>query len=288
MVQTVNQFYRKIFHKKVYKLALDAGCTCPNRDGTVGTGGCSFCGTAGSGEFSVTQIEKAKSIVNKKIGAAGAVYIAYFQSFTNTYGESSRLFALWDKALSCKEVVGLALATRPDCLNETCLEHLGKLAEKYFVQVELGLQTADDKIAKNFNRGYDTCVYFEAVKKLHLANPKIHVVTHVLFGLPDESSQSMLNTVRAAIKAGTDGIKIANLYVLRDTALQKKYEKGDYVPLSMDEYFLLLKEAILLIPESVVVHRLTGDPPKRLLVAPEWPCDKKRVLNRIKELISSY
>ena len=302
MVLSVNQFYKSIFHKKTYKLSLDAGCTCPNRDGTCGIGGCIFCGAAGAGEFTASrlssdknqiqsisdQIEEAKSIVGKKIGSEGAVYIAYFQSFTNTYGETDLLFDLWDKALSCKDVVGIAIATRPDCLSNECLEKLAFLADKYFVQVELGLQTANDVIANQINRGYKTTVYQEAVAKLHLASKKIHVVTHVIFGLPNESHDSMMETVKLAVSSKSDGIKITSLYVLRDTVLQEIYEKGDYTPLTEDEYFFLLKDALLLIPENIVIHRLSGDPPKRLLIAPQWPCNKKRILNKLKKLISSY
>ena len=315
MILTVNSFYKNIFHKKIYKISLDAGCTCPTRDGSLARGGCIFCSAAGSGEFTANhvqnkswgsaycesdssrsgtiipireQVEKAREVVNRKAGKQGAAYIAYFQNFTNTYGDIKKLYAQWKEALNCEDIAGLAIATRPDCLSDECLEKLGALAEETFVQVELGLQTSNDEIAGKIRRGYDTAVYVEAVQRLHAVNPKIHVVTHIIFGLPDESRESMLQTVKTAVNSGSDGIKIAELYVLKGTELFAEYEKGKYIPLSMEEYFSLLKEALPLIPEGVVIHRLTGDPPKSLLAAPEWPCNKKFVLNQLNKLISAY
>ena len=315
MIISVNTFYKNIFHKKVYKISLDAGCTCPTRDGTLATGGCIFCSAAGSGEFTANhveekswgsaysesdgqenknrrpvreQVEKAKAVVSRKSGKDAAAYIAYFQSFTNTYGDIEKLYTQWKEALDCDDIAGIAIATRPDCLSDECLKKLGELAEETFVQVELGLQTSNDTIAKRIRRGYDTAVYLEAVSRLHKINPKIHVVSHIIFGLPEESRESMLQTVKTAVSAGTDGIKIAELYVLKGTELYKEYEEGNYFPLSMEEYFSLLKKALPLIPEKVVVHRLTGDPPKSLLAAPQWPCNKKLVLNQLNKLISAY
>ncbi len=284
---TVNSFYQSLFHCKTYKISLDAGCTCPTRDGTLDTRGCIFCSGAGSGDFAVKDIEKAKRIVAGKINTDVPVkYIAYFQSFTNTYGDLNRLCALWEQALSAPDVVGLALGTRPDCLSKECVDYLGRLAEKTFVQVELGFQTAAEDTAKYIRRGFDNSVFIDAVERLHRANPRIHVVAHVIFGLPGETPEQMMNTVRTVIDSGADGIKITCLYVLKNTDLELEYHKGTFSVLDEDEYYNLLECALKLIPSKMVIHRLTGDPPKRLLVAPLWTMDKKRALNRIKNMLS--
>ena len=189
-----------MFHCKTYKISLDAGCTCPTRDGTLDTRGCIFCSGAGSGDFAVQDIEKAKRIVSDKINNDVPIkYIAYFQSFTNTYGDLDKLKSLWEQALSAPDVAGLALGTRPDCLSQECVDYLGNLSEKTFVQVELGFQTADEDTAKYIRRGFDNSVYMDAVERLHRANPRIHVVAHVIFGLPGETPGQMMNTVRALL-----------------------------------------------------------------------------------------
>ena len=301
---TVDKFYRSLFGGKVYKISLDAGCTCPNRDGTLSYGGCIFCGERGSGDFAASralpikeQVEAAKKLVDSKFSRKAArgesvpkKYIAYFQNFTNTYGDLTSLEAKWRAALSCQDVVGLALGTRPDCLSDQCLEVLNKLVEEgYFVQVELGLQTSDDATADYIHRGYKTQVYIEAVHRLHQANPKIHVVTHMLFGLPRanggiESPQQMLDSVQTAVSAGTDGIKIANLYVLKDTELSRLYQKGNFRTLEYQEYLSLMQKALALLPAQMVVHRLSGDPPRASLLAPVWCTDKKRIMNDLKKI----
>ena len=284
---TVNSFYQSLFHCKTYKISLDAGCTCPTRDGTLDTRGCIFCSGAGSGDFAVQDIEKAKRIVSDKINNDVPIkYIAYFQSFTNTYGDLDKLKSLWEQALSAPDVAGLALGTRPDCLSQECVDYLGNLSEKTFVQVELGFQTADEDTAKYIRRGFDNSVYMDAVERPHRANPRIHVVAHVIFGLPGETPGQMMNTVRTVIDSGADGIKITCLYVLKDTDLELEYRKGTFSVLEEDEYYRLLECALKLIPPKMVIHRLTGDPPKRLLVAPLWTMDKKRSLNRIKNMLS--
>ena len=238
IMQTADSFYKSLFGTKTYKISLDAGCTCPNRDGTLGYGGCLFCGEKGSGEFAANkilpvelQVEEAKKLVNSKFSRkishgidVPKKYIAYFQNFTNTYGNIKNLSEKWEAALKCPDVLGLALGTRPDCISKECLSVLKDFSDRgIFVQVELGLQTSDDKTAAFLNRGYKTKIYEDAVERLHKTSPKIHVVTHILFGLPTgknfcteggiESKEQMLPSVQKAAVVGTDGIKIANLYV---------------------------------------------------------------------------
>lgn len=293
---TVSNFYKNIFGTKVYKISVSAGCTCPNRDGTIGFGGCIFCSQAGSGDFVPDsfleieqQIEKAKMLLAPKLkNQENVKYIAYFQNFTNTYGDIDKLKNLWFRALSCPDVAGISIATRPDCLNDECLEVISLLSKKTFVQVELGLQSTNEKTAALIRRGYQNQIYFDAVKKLHDVDCKIHVVSHVIFGLPCEYECDMLKTVFDVVNAKSDGIKITNLYVLAQTDLQKMFEKGEYKPLEMEEYFELLKKALKIIPKNVVIHRLTGDPPKKILIAPDWTKNKKLVLSRINNLVGDY
>jgi len=260
MYYSASDFYKTLFDSKVYKISIDAGCTCPTRDGTLGTKGCIFCSAAGSGDFvpsvklSITeQVEEAKKLVKSKVHKP-LKYIAYFQNFTNTYGNPDELYEKYCKALACPEVVGIAIGTRPDCLSEEILNKLGKLAERTFVQLELGFQTSKESSAEYIRRGYKNEVYVDAVKRIHSVNKKIHVVTHIIFGLPGETSEDMLASVDYAVKAGTDGIKITSLYVLRGTDLQKDYEAGKFKALEMEEYFDLLKSAVAMVPSSVVVY----------------------------------
>ena len=291
---TVNEYYKELFGKKVYKISLDAHCTCPTRDGTKGRGGCIFCSQSGSGDFATSDIKKAKEIVSRKLKNKDVAYIAYFQNFTNTYGDINRLKALWYDALKEEGVIGLALGTRPDCLSEECIRVLKEISEKYFVQIELGLQTVNNNTAKYIRRGYETPIYKDAVMRLHKANPNIHVVTHIMFGLPTiredasiimETKEDMTNTVQYAVDCGTDGIKITNLYILKNTDLEKEYMEGKIKYLSMDEYIELLKEALKIIPENIIIHRLTGDPPKALIIEPKWCTNKKLMLNEVNKLL---
>jgi len=283
---TINDFYKSLFHTKTYKLSLDSGCTCPTRDGTLDTRGCIFCSNAGSGDFISDNIEDAKILVSSKIkNPDKAKYIVYFQNFTSTYGNIHQLEEKWRKSLKNPEVVGLAFGTRPDCLSQECLQVLGKLAEETFVQVELGFQTAREETALYIRRGFTNEVYFSAVEKLHAANPKIHVVTHIIFGLPGDSTEDMMNSVKAAVDSKTDGIKITCLYILQNTDLEKEYYQGKIQVLSEEEYYSLIKDALKLIPENIIIHRLTGDPPKNLLIAPEWTMNKKKVINNISKLL---
>lgn len=293
---TVSAFYKSIFGKKVYKISLDAGCTCPNRDGTIGTGGCIFCSNSGSGDFvpsknlSITkQIEEAKKLVENKMKNQSEnqnEYIAYFQNFTNTYGNISKLTEKWNEALSCSQIVGLALGTRPDCLSDEVLQVLSQLADKAFLQVELGFQTSNETSSKYIRRGFSNKIYFDAVKRIKNANPKIHIVTHVIFGLPGETEVDMLQTVKNVVNAKSDGIKITSLYILKDTDLATDYFNNKFEPIKMDEYFNLIEKALQIIPKNMVIHRLTGDPPKSLLIEPTWPTDKKRTLNIVNNLLA--
>lgn len=291
---TVSDFYKSVFHHKVYKISLDSGCTCPTRDGAKGTGGCIFCSANGSGDFVPhvqnieNQIEQAKLIVSKKIkNPQDARYIAYFQNFTNTYGPLEKLKTNWEKAVSCPEVVGLAIATRPDCLSSEVLEVLGQLADKTFLQVELGFQTSNEKTAEYIRRHFFNETYLNAVKALHEVNPKIHVVTHLIFGLPGETEKDMMSSVETVVNAGSDGIKITSLYVLKNTDLEKDFFDGKFRCLEYEEYFELIKKALRLLPANLVIHRLTGDPPKALLTAPAWPCNKKRTMNEVKNILEN-
>lgn len=284
----VSEFYRQIFGCKTYKISLDAGCTCPNRDGKVGVGGCIFCNGMGSGDFAVRgtdvrlQVEQAKLVVAAKVKTEKPKYITYFQSFTNTYGDLEDLKLKWKTALSCEGVIGLALGTRPDCLYEACIKVLSKIAKNHFVQIELGLQTTNPKTVEYIRRGYKNEVYDQTMKTL--AGKGFHVVTHIIFGLPGDTKQDMLETVQHAVEQKTDGIKITCLYISKNTDLAVEYEKGLIHPLEKEEYYDLLKQALKIIPPQTVIHRLTGDPSKKDVIAPLWTCDKKRVMNEIKKL----
>ena len=293
---TLDNYYKSLFGTKTYKISLNSTCTCPNRDGTAGTGGCIFCNQSGSGDFMPSQeltlseqIEAAKIIIQKKIrNPQNLKYIVYFQNFSATYGQPKRLKKLWTEAIRAPGVVGLALGTRPDCLAPEILSILAELAEKTYIQIELGLQTSNEKSAEYINRCYKNEIYLHAVENLHKANPKIHVVTHIIFGLPSESQKDMLYSVRFAISSKTDGIKITNLYVLKNTRLEKEYLAGTFKTLDYEEYFNLIRQALPLLPENIVVHRLTGDPPRASLLAPAWCTDKKRTMNEVKSILSAF
>ena len=292
LFMTVSEYYKSIFGQKVYKLSLDAGCTCPTRDGTLGTSGCIFCSASGSGDFTASrqfsisqQVEQAKALLAPKLKGREVQYIAYFQNFTNTYGDIPQLKKKWQEALQCPGVVGLSLGTRPDCLGEEVLQALGEICEpggrfsKPFLQIELGLQTSSQGSAQYIRRSFSNQTYVNAVKALHQLNPSIHVVTHIIFGLPGESRQQMLDSVKFAVDSGTNGIKITNLYVLKGTDLCRDYEAGKVKCLEMEEYFDIVREVVGMLPPGVVIHRLTGDPPKALVVAPMWCCNKKMTMN---------
>ena len=285
MYRTLNDHYREIFGCKVYKLSIDAGMTCPNRDGTLGTGGCIFCSAAGGGEFAeggcesiALQLEKAKARVADKVGSGK--FIAYFQAFTNTYAPVERLEKLYYEAIAPEQIVGLAIGTRPDCLEPEVVELLARVNRIKPVSVELGLQTVHPETVKYIRRGYENEVYFDAVRRLKAAG--LEVVTHIILGLPGEDREMAVETTRQAVAAGTDGVKFHLLHVLRGTDLEKDYQEGRFFCLSLEEYANILKACIDVLPERVVVHRITGDGAKRDLIAPLWSADKKRVLNYLK------
>ena len=288
---SVGEFYKEKFGSKVYKIAIDAGCTCPTRDGTKGNKGCIFCSANGSGDFvpskklSISeQIKQAKEIIQKKVKKE-IKYIAYFQNFTNTYGDEKLLVQKYNEAINCENVCGISIATRPDCISSSILKEIAALCKKTFVTIELGFQTSKEESADYIRRGFSNQEYLEAVKRIHQADSRIHVVTHLIFGLPGETHDDMMNSVKFCLNAKTDGIKFTVLYVLKGTDLEKDYQAGKFDVLEMDEYFALLKSALKLIPPKIVIHRLTGDGPKKLLIAPMWTANKKNVLNAINNTI---
>ena len=279
--RTLSEHYREKFGCKVYKLSIDAGFTCPNRDGTCGTRGCIFCSGRGSGDFaesggSVTdQLDRAKARVDAK--NKGGKYIAYFQAFTNTYAPAEALRELYLEAIAPEEIVGLAIGTRPDCLGEDVIKVLKQINNIKPVSVELGLQTVHEASVSFIRRGYVNQVYFDAVRNLKEAG--LEVVTHIILGLPGETPEMAAESTAAAVAAGTDGVKFHLLHVLRGTDLAKAYEEEAFSCLSMEEYLLWLKACLAAVPENVTVHRITGDGAKRDLIAPLWSADKKKVLN---------
>lgn len=285
---SLNAYLKDTFGHKVYKLALDGGFTCPNRDGTLGTRGCIFCSGAGSGEFagkrqeSITmQIEHGKQRLASKI--QNGKYIAYFQAFTNTYAPVERLKELYQEALAHEDIVALSIATRPDCLSDEVIELLVECNEIKPVWVELGLQTIHEHSARYIRRGYSLSVYDDAVKRLK--GTGIAIVVHVILGLPGESRRDMLQTVSYVGNSGADGIKLQLLHVIKGTDLEKEYAKGVFQLLSMEEYVSLVADCIAILPEHMVIHRMTGDGDKKTLIAPLWSCDKKRVLNLLNKTI---
>lgn len=281
---SLNRYLQEQFGEKLYKLSLSAGCTCPNRDGTLDTRGCIFCSAGGSGDFAEKpqgsvheQIERAKTQVQKKF--KGEHYIAYFQSYTNTYGDVTRLSEIFNAAVREDCIRAISIGTRPDCLSDEILQMLKNLQTQKPVFVELGLQTIHERTAEFIRRGYPLSVYDEAVKKLNAIG--IRVVTHVILGLPGETREEMLETVRYVGESGAEGIKLQLLHVLRGTDLETLYAKGVFETMTLEEYADLLCDCIENLPPEIVIHRLTGDAPKKLLVAPLWSADKKRVLNTI-------
>lgn len=278
---------KKQFGRKLYKISLDGGMTCPNRDGTKGYGGCTFCSEGGSGEFSERvgryedvwqQIERAKRQVAGKM-PEGGTYIAYFQAYTNTYGPVSYLEPLFTRAMEHPDVEVLSIATRPDCLPQEVVELLKRLNEKKPVWVELGLQTIWEETARRIHRGYELSVFEDAWKRLKEAG--LTVVVHVILGLPGETRAMMLDTVNYLGALKVDGIKLQLLHLLEGTVLAQEYETEPFPILSLEEYADLVVDCIAVLPGSTVIHRISGDGPKSLLIAPEWSKNKKKVLNTI-------
>lgn len=283
-----NKYLKDKFDQKVYKISLDGGFTCPNRDGKTGTRGCIFCSKGGSGDFaenremSITeQIESGKKKVEKKIKSGK--YIAYFQAFTNTYAPVETLRQKYEEAINHPDIVALSIATRPDCLGNDVLRLLDEMNKIKPVFVELGLQTIHQKSAKYIRRGYDLSVYDKAVRDLKKIG--VNVVVHVILGLPNESENDMLETVKYVCESGANGIKLQLLHVIDGTDLAKDYEKGLFKTLEFDEYVNLIVKCVKIIPKDIVIHRLTGDGAKKDLIAPLWSADKKRVLNAINKAL---
>lgn len=285
---TLNSYLKNKFGCKVYKLAIDGGFTCPNRDGTLGTRGCIFCSRGGSGEFaeskekSVTQqIDDGKKRVEKKI--KDGKYIAYFQAFTNTYAPVCKLKTLYTEAINHPDIVALSIGTRPDCLGDDVLELLDKMNKIKPVFIELGLQTIHENTAQYIRRGYPLEVYDKAVDDLHKIG--INVVTHLIIGLPGENEQDILQSVEYVCQK-TDGIKLQLLHILEGTDLADEYRECKVDVLSLEEYTSIIKHCVEIIPDNVVIHRLTGDGAKKDLIAPLWSADKKHVLNTINKALN--
>ena len=284
-MKLLNEYLRERFGCKVYKLSLSGARTCPNRDGTLDTRGCIFCSEGGSGDFAAEadlpvhdQIMEAKKRVGRK--NPGGKYIAYFQSFTGTYAPLPYLRRIFTEALEEEDVVALSVGTRPDCLGEEVLTLLSELNRVKPVWVELGLQTIHERTAVYIRRGYPLSVYDKAVRDLHREG--LEVIVHVILGLPGETAEDMAETVRYVADSGAEGIKLQLLHVLKGTDLEKEYLEGRVPVMTLKEYVDVLKAVTKVIPESMVVHRLTGDGPKKLLIAPLWSADKKHVLNTIR------
>lgn len=281
---SLNYFLREKFGCKVFKISLDAGFSCPNRDGTISKGGCIFCSERGSGDFAGNrcssikdQFKNIKEMMSKKW--KDGKYIAYFQAYTNTYAPIDILRKKYEEAISEEGVVALAIATRPDCLGEDVLNLLEELNKRVYTWVELGLQTSNENTAKLINRGYSLDVFEKAVKELKSRN--IDVVTHVIFGLPGETKENMINTVRYVNSLGIQGIKFHLLHLMKNTPLVRLYEKGELKFMNQDDYISLISSAITITPSNVVIHRLTGDAPRALLIGPEWSLKKWEILNSI-------
>ncbi|MBQ3670275.1 MAG: TIGR01212 family radical SAM protein, partial [Treponema sp.] len=281
------------------------GCTCPNRDGTKGVGGCIFCSEQGSGDFVPgrekpieVQVSEAKARIESKLrgrsGGRRGKYIAYFQNFSSTYGDEDALIKKYDAALFQSDVVGIAIATRPDCIGEKIFSWISEKSRETFVQIELGLQSSKEETGRLINRCSTNGDYESAVSRLMEIAPDAHIVTHLIFGLPGESERDMMESVRfvrmenmrGQRETRTFGVKITVLYVVSRTVLCAMYERGEYECLSKESYFSLVKKALSLLGGNCIIHRLTGDPPKRVLVAPAWTADKKRVMNELKSFLA--
>ena len=290
-IRMISDVLKEQYGEKIYRLALSSGCTCPNRDGTVGTGGCTFCSEGGSGEFAAKtapvseQIEQAKKLVQAK--TRGSRYIAYFQSYTNTYGDVNRLRALYTETIERDDIAILSVGTRPDCLPDAVISMLAELNRIKPVWVELGLQTANDETAARINRCYPLSTFEDAYRRLTEAG--LTVIVHLILGLPGENEDDMLDSVRflAKLTPPPGGVKLQLLQILRGTKMAEEYERSPWPIMTLAEYAELITKAVRLLPPKTVVHRITGDGPKRLLIEPQWCADKKRVLNTLRAHLDS-
>jgi len=281
---------KRVFGTKVYKIALSAGCTCPNRDGTLDSRGCLFCSSGGSGEFASDptrsiseQIEQGKSKVSAKI--RDGKYIAYFQAYSNTYGPVERLEKLFFEAVSHPDIVAISIATRPDCLPDEVLELLCRLNQIKPVWIELGLQTIHPKTTTLIRSGFDLLCFEDGVQKL--AARGIQVIAHLILGLPGETREMMLESVEyLGQQTAVSGIKLSMLHVLRNTDLADMFAKKEFTLMSKEEYLEIICECVKRLPNRMIIHRLTGDGPKSLLIAPLWTSDKRGMINDIRRVFS--
>jgi radical SAM protein (TIGR01212 family) len=284
---TLNCFLREKFGEKVFKISLDAGFTCPNRDGKVSEGGCIFCSPRGSGDFAgtardlVKQFNEVRNMMNRKWKSGR--YIAYFQAYTNTYADVDTLREKYFSVIDLEDVVGIAIATRPDCLPTDVLELLGEINGITYLWVELGLQTVNDRTAGLINRGYGLDTYIASVRELKKRD--IEVVTHGILGLPGEDKQEMLQTVDFIANTGTQGIKLHLLHLLKDTRLAEMYRGGEFQLMSMEDYVETIVDCIERIPGNMIIHRITGDGPRDTLIGPKWSLKKFEVINAIEHLM---
>ena len=282
---SANRYYREKFGKRMYKASISLASTCPNRDGTCGFGGCAFCSSEGSGEFASSVSEDIKTQIDNAIFKVRAKtddttgFIAYFQSFTTTYVSPEVLEKALFEASSHPLIEAISIATRPDCLGKDIMEVIKKVNKLCPVSVELGLQTSSDITAESFGRGYRTAVYDDAVSRLKSIG--VEVITHIIFGLPGETSEDMLTSVKHSIEVGTDGLKFTCLFILEGTRYKKLWEQGEIVPLEMEEYFDIVEKALEIVPEGMPILRITGDGPKKILLAPLWTSNKRAVVNYI-------
>lgn len=286
---SLNYFLRHKFNDKVFKISLDAGFSCPNRDGTISTGGCIFCSGRGSGDFAGDrclpineQFEQIKNVMKNKWKSGK--YIAYFQAYTNTYASVSELRKKYDEAVNNDGVVALAIATRPDCLDDDVIDLIVEYNKKIYTWVELGLQTSNEDTAKLINRGYTLDIFEKAVSRLRERD--IDVVVHTILGLPKETRIDMLNTINYVADMDVQGIKLHLLHLMKDTPLVELYNKGELDFMAKDEYVAVVCEAITLLPQTMVIHRLTGDAPRKLLIEPQWSLKKWEVLNDIDKYLA--
>ena len=289
--RTLSEYLQERYGTKLYKVSINGGFTCPNRDGTLGEKGCIFCSGNGSGDFaedpdlSITeQIEAGKKRIQAKSPGSLGGYIAYFQAFTNTYAPVDRLRKLYTEAIRHPDVKILSIATRPDCLGEDVLGLLSELNEIKPVWVELGLQTIHEKTAAYIRRGYPLSVFDDALKRLQ--DKHLETIVHVILGLPGETREEMLETVRYVGKSGAEGIKLQLLHVLKGTDLADDFAAGKFTCLTEEEYTELIRDALAVLPAAIVIHRMTGDGSKKDLIAPLWSADKKHVLNRLHKILT--
>lgn len=287
---SLDYYFKEVYGQKVYKIAIDGGMTCPNRDGIIDSRGCIFCSMGGSGEFSVpmdkqhpdirAQLAEGKQRILQKY--SGGCYVAYFQPYTNTYAPVGYLESIYRQALDDPEIIGISIATRPDCLPLDVIDLLAKLKADYpdqFIWIELGLQTIHRKTAQYIRRGYETSVFEEAVRKL--SNIQIPIIVHVILGLPGESREQMITTVEYLNTFPIFGVKLQLLHVLKDTDLATDYKNREFDVLTLDEYTDIVIDCLERLTPDMVIHRVTGDGPKNILIAPEWSYDKKRVMNTL-------